>query len=189
MAEGEPQSPAGPLVADAESEGYEQGRRLPYHGYYFRILKSQGPNGRGGEKDYIVDGKMTGGFAILAYPAEYGASGVMTFLVSPRGTVFQKDLGDSTADSAPHSTSHHGAAGDSAPRHGTSHKGASGDSASRHSTSRYRATAAAAAGLGEYDVVLNDSVGCLVEDVERREADVGDFLLAQRDFARRCGIP
>ena len=99
-AEGEPESPAGPLVADASADGYEQGKRQPYHGYYFRILKAQGPNAPGGAKDYVVDGKMTGGFAILAYPAEYGASGVMTFLVSRRGTVFQKDLGDATAETA-----------------------------------------------------------------------------------------
>lgn len=100
VAESEPQSPAGPLVADADGEGYEQGTRHPYHGYYFRILKAQGPHAYGGAKDYIVDGKMTRGFAILAYPAEFGASGVMTFLVNRRGTVFQKDLGDSTAETA-----------------------------------------------------------------------------------------
>jgi hypothetical protein len=100
VAEGEPESPAGPLVADADAEGYEQGTRHPYYGYYFRILKAQGPNARGGAKDYIIDGKMTGGFAILAYPAEYGASGVMTFLVSRHDTVFQKDLGDSTVETA-----------------------------------------------------------------------------------------
>jgi hypothetical protein len=99
-AEGEPESPAGPLVADAAADGHEQGTRQPYHGYYFRILKAQGPNAPGGAKDYVVDGKMTGGFAILAYPAEYGASGVMTFLVSRRGTVFQKDLSDATAETA-----------------------------------------------------------------------------------------
>ena len=99
-AEGEAESPAGPFVADAEAEGYEYGKRHPYHGYYFRILKAQGPNAYGGAKDYVVDEGMTGGFAILAYPAEYGASGVMTFLVSRRGTVFQKDLGDSTAQAA-----------------------------------------------------------------------------------------
>jgi hypothetical protein len=99
-AEGEPESPAGPLVADASAEGYETGKRQPYHGYYFRILKAQGPSAPGGAKDYVVDGKMTGGFAILAYPAEYGASGVMTFLVSRRGTVFQKDLGEATAETA-----------------------------------------------------------------------------------------
>ena len=100
VAEGEQQSPAGPLVADADAEGYEQGTRHPFHGYYFRILKAQGANAHGGAKDYVVDGKMSGGFAILAYPAEYGSSGVMTFLVSRRGTVFQKDLGDSTAETA-----------------------------------------------------------------------------------------
>jgi hypothetical protein len=100
VAEGEPESPAGPLLADADAEGYEQGTRHPFHGYYFRILRAQGPHARGGAKDYIVDGKMTGGFAILGYPAEYGASGVMTFLVSRRGTVFQKDLGDSTTETA-----------------------------------------------------------------------------------------
>lgn len=100
VSEGESESPAGPLVADAEAEGYEQGARHPYHGYYFRILKAQGSHAYGGAKDYIVDGKMTGGFAILAYPAEYGASGVMTFLVSRRGTVYQRDLGDSTAETA-----------------------------------------------------------------------------------------
>jgi Protein of unknown function (DUF2950) len=100
VAEGEPQSPAGPLVADASEEGYQNGVRHPYRGYYFRILKAQGPHAHGGARDYIVDGKMTGGFAILAYPAEYGASGVMTFFVSRRGSVYQKDLGDSTAETA-----------------------------------------------------------------------------------------
>jgi hypothetical protein len=100
VAEGEPQSPAGPLVADAAEEGYEQGKRHPLHGYYFRILKEQGSHAHGGARDYVVDGKMTGGFAILAYPAEYGASGVMTFFVSRRGTVYQKDLGDSTTETA-----------------------------------------------------------------------------------------
>ena len=98
VAEGEPESPAGPLVADADAEGYEQGTRHPFYGYYFRILKAQGTHAHGGAKEYVIDGKMTGGFAILAYPAEYGASGVMTFLVSPHGTVFQKDLGQATAE-------------------------------------------------------------------------------------------
>ena len=98
VAAGEPQSPAGPLVADAEAEGYEQGSHHPFHGYYFRILKAQGPSAYGGARDYMVDGRMTGGFAILAYPAEYGASGVMTFLVSRRGSVYQKDLGETTAE-------------------------------------------------------------------------------------------
>jgi Protein of unknown function (DUF2950) len=98
VAEGEPESPAGPLVADADAEGYEQGTRHPFYGYYFRILKAQGTHAHGGAKEYVIDGKMIGGFAILAYPAEYGASGVMTFLVSPHGSVFQKDLGQATAE-------------------------------------------------------------------------------------------
>jgi Protein of unknown function (DUF2950) len=100
VAEGEPESPAGPLVADAEAAGYEQGTRHPFHGYYFRILKGQGAHARGGAQDYVVDGKMTAGFAILAYPVEYAASGIMSFLVSRHGTVFQKDLGDGTTDTA-----------------------------------------------------------------------------------------
>ena len=100
MAEGETPSPAGPLVADAEAEGYEGGKRQPYYGYYFRILKSQGPHAPGGEKNYVVDGKMTGGFAVLAYPVEYGSSGVMSFFVDSRGTVYQKDLGDATDETA-----------------------------------------------------------------------------------------
>jgi hypothetical protein len=99
-AEGEAVSPAGPLVADAEAAGYETGKRQPFHGYYFRILKSQGPHARGGAKDYVVDGKMSGGFAILAYPVEFGASGIMTFLVSARGRVYEKDLGEGTAETA-----------------------------------------------------------------------------------------
>lgn len=100
VAEGETPSPAGPLVADAEAEGYEGGKRHPYYGYYFRILKSQGPHAPGGEKNYVVDGKMTGGFAVLAYPVEYGSSGVMSFFVDGRGAVYQKDLGDTTDETA-----------------------------------------------------------------------------------------
>jgi hypothetical protein len=100
VAEGEAPSPAGPLLADAEVGGYERGKGQPFHGYYFRILKSQGPHARGGAKDYVVDGRMTGGFAVLAYPVEYGASGVMSFLVSRHGTVFERDLGSSTAETA-----------------------------------------------------------------------------------------
>lgn len=97
--EGEAMSPAGSLVADAASEGYSKAR-APFHGYYFRILKAQGANAPGGAKEYVQDGKMTGGFAILAYPAEYKASGVMTFVVNSRGVVRQKDLGEGTADAA-----------------------------------------------------------------------------------------
>lgn len=100
VADGEPASPAGPLVADAEAEGYETGKRQPFHGYYFRMLKAQGSHAHGGARDYVTDGKMNGGFAILAYPVEYGSSGVMSFLVSRHGTVFEKDLGETTAATA-----------------------------------------------------------------------------------------
>jgi hypothetical protein len=99
-AEGEPVSPAGPLVADAEAQGYESDKRHPFYGYYFRILRAQGAHAHGGAKDYVVDDKMSGGFAILLYPAEYGASGVMSFLISSQGVLFEKDLGDSTTESA-----------------------------------------------------------------------------------------
>ncbi len=100
VAEGEAPSPAGPLLADAEVGSYERGKGQPFHGYYFRMLKAQGPHAHGGAKDYVVDGRMTGGFAVLAYPVEYGASGVMSFLVSRRGTVFERDLGTATAETA-----------------------------------------------------------------------------------------
>ena len=100
VAAGEADSPAGPLVADAEAEGYETGKRQPFHGYYFRILKEQGPHARGGARSYLIDGKMSGGFAILAYPVEFGASGIMSFLVSERGAVYEKDLGAATAETA-----------------------------------------------------------------------------------------
>jgi hypothetical protein len=95
--EGEEQSPLGPLMAKAAGEGYTEkrpiGKRDAYHGYYYRILKSQGKNARGGEYDYIVNGKMTGGFALVAYPAEYGDSGIMTFIVNQDGVAYEKDLG------------------------------------------------------------------------------------------------
>ncbi len=100
VAESEAPSPAGPLLADAEVGSYERGKGQPFHGYYFRMLKAQGSHAHGGEKDYVVDGRMTGGFAVLAYPVEYGASGVMSFLVSRRGTVFERDLGSATAETA-----------------------------------------------------------------------------------------
>ena len=98
-ADGEPQSPIGPLVASAVAEGYTRNREgapTPFRGYYFHMLTRQGKNGPGGAKNYIVDGKMTGGFAFVAYPAEYGTSGVMTFVVSEDGEVYQKDLGPKT---------------------------------------------------------------------------------------------
>ena len=91
---GEQPSPFGELAAQAATEGYKVGQRpIPYHGYFYRILKRQGASAPGGAFDYVVKGKMIGGFALIAYPAEYGNSGVMTFMVNQDGTVFQKDLG------------------------------------------------------------------------------------------------
>jgi hypothetical protein len=102
--EGEAQSPLGPLIAKASGEGYAGkgpgGKRNPYHGYYYRILKSQGKNAPGGEYDYLVNGKMIGGFALVAYPAEYGNSGVMTFIVGQDGVVYEKNLGKETGNIA-----------------------------------------------------------------------------------------
>jgi hypothetical protein len=99
--QGGDESPLGELIAQATSQGYTVGGgRTPYHGYYFKILTRQGPNAPGGALDYVVRGKMIGGFALVAYPAEYGNSGVMTFLVNHGGTVFQKDLGPRTAEIA-----------------------------------------------------------------------------------------
>ena len=97
-AQGEEESPLGALFADASREGYrtDQGRS-PYHGYYYKILTKQGPAAPGGAAEYVVDGKMIGGFALVAYPAEYRNSGVMTFIVDYAGTVFQKDLGPDSA--------------------------------------------------------------------------------------------
>lgn len=102
VAEGEPESPIGPLVAHATAQGYanEGGKPEPFHGYYFHTLKAQGPHAPGGAKNYLVNGNMTGGFAFVAYPAEYRNSGVMTFLIDKNGVVFQKDLGPSTTDTA-----------------------------------------------------------------------------------------
>jgi hypothetical protein len=90
-------SPLGELAAGASAEGYKAGSEpRPYHGYYYRILTQQGQSAPGGAMSYIVKGKMIGGFALIAYPAEYGNSGVMTFIVSHAGTVYQKDLGQDT---------------------------------------------------------------------------------------------
>ena len=95
------ESPLGPLVARASAEGYKvEGNGAPYHGYYFRVLKGQGLDAPGGALSYVVKGKMIGGFALVAYPAEYGNSGVMTFLVNHAGTVYQKDLGKQTESMA-----------------------------------------------------------------------------------------
>ena len=97
-AQGEEESPLGELFAAATRQGYRAGEgRSPYHGYYYKILTRQGPAASGGAIDYVVNGKMIGGFALIAYPAEYRNSGVMTFLVNHAGTVFQKDLGPDTA--------------------------------------------------------------------------------------------
>jgi hypothetical protein len=90
-------SPLGNLAAQASAEGYKVGQGpIPYHGYYYRVLTQQGSSAPGGQLDYVVKGKMIGGFALLAWPAEYGNSGVMTFLVNHNGVVYQKDLGDYT---------------------------------------------------------------------------------------------
>lgn len=101
---GEDESPLGPLIASARAEGYGRaqgkGAHTPYHGYYYRILKGQGAAARDGAYDYVVKGHMIAGFAMVAFPARYGASGIMTFIVNHDGTVYQKDLGPSTAESA-----------------------------------------------------------------------------------------
>lgn len=99
---GEDPSPLGELVVQAAAEGYtrkEQGP-TPYHGYYYRILRTQGPHAPSGALDYVVNGKMTLGFAVVAYPAEYGNSGIMTFIMGPDGVVYQRNLGEKTAELA-----------------------------------------------------------------------------------------
>ena len=100
---GERRSPLGDLVAEAAAEGYEPDKPAssPFWGYHFRILTAQGPAAPGGKKSYVVNGDMTGGFALVAYPAKYAFSGVMTFMVGQDGVVYQKDLGEDTAVQAP----------------------------------------------------------------------------------------
>jgi hypothetical protein len=100
--EGQPESPLGPLVAFATAEGYnaKPDAHTPFHGYYFRMLKGQSSNAPGGAKDYMVEGKMVGGFAFVAYPAEYGNSGVMSFMMNQDGVLLQKDLGKTTTETA-----------------------------------------------------------------------------------------
>ena len=104
VAEGETESPLGPLVDAAQDAGYPGdlagGKQIPYEGYYFRILKAQGANGDGGAKSYIHAGRMTGGFALVAWPAVFASSGIMTFIVGPDGDVYQKDLGPETGRTA-----------------------------------------------------------------------------------------
>jgi hypothetical protein len=100
-AAGEPMSPFGPLVAQAAEKGYTsraagESQAVPYQGYFYEMLKRQGPQAPGGEYDYMVNGNMLFGFALVAYPAVYGASGIMTFLVNHADVVYQKDLGECT---------------------------------------------------------------------------------------------
>lgn len=97
---GETASPLGPLAAAADAGGYTRPRRgdapQPYHGYIYRILERQGPAARGGALDYVVDGRMIGGFAVLASPARYGSTGIKTFMISHDGEVWEQDLGPRT---------------------------------------------------------------------------------------------
>jgi hypothetical protein len=97
--ENEDPSPIGPLLVTEASEGYAttQGKSTPYHGYYYRILSRQGAAAKGGAKDYIGNGRLSRGFAFVAYPAEYRNSGVMSFIVNQDGVVYEKDLGTDTA--------------------------------------------------------------------------------------------
>ena len=101
-AEGQPKSPLGPVVAYATAEGYKvrSNDHRPFWGYYFVMLDKQGPDAKGGAKSYIVNGKMTGGFAVLAYPAQYNDSGIMTFIINQNGVAFEKDLGKTTDEVA-----------------------------------------------------------------------------------------
>jgi len=101
--DGEAASPAGPLLAQASDAGYESqglGKVEPYHGYLYRILKGQGAAARGGAKSYLKDGELSGGVALVAFPAQYRVSGVMTFLINQNGVVYQKDLGEKTGELA-----------------------------------------------------------------------------------------
>jgi hypothetical protein len=94
--QGQEPSPLEELVSSAAAEGYEIRPDQPYHGYYYRFLKSQGANATGGAYDYEVNGKRIGGFAVIARPATYGNSGLMSFIVNQEGTVYQADLGPQT---------------------------------------------------------------------------------------------
>ncbi len=102
--EGEEPSPLGPLVAEARAQGYFRGAGAegpqPYHGYFYKTLTGQGKDAPGGAFDYLVNGKMIGGFAVAAWPAEYGNSGVVTFIVNHNGVIYQKDLGPDTEKKA-----------------------------------------------------------------------------------------
>ena len=102
--EGDATSPAGPLLAEAGGLGYAAeglgGKSEPYHGYLYRILKGQGAAAKGGAQSYVADGELKNGVALVAYPAEYRVSGVMTFIINQRGIVYQKDLGEKTTEVA-----------------------------------------------------------------------------------------
>ena len=102
--EGEKESPFGPLIAKAANEGpagkIKNNKFEPFHGYYFKILKAQGKNAKGGDFDYVVKGHMILGFGLVAYPAKYGSAGVMTFIVNQEGTIYEKDLGKNTNKAA-----------------------------------------------------------------------------------------
>lgn len=100
-------SPLGPLAAAADDEGYQTSGKnnpdaqpQPFHGYLFKVLKRQGKHAPGGKYDYVINGNMIGGFALVAWPAEYGNSGIMTFIVNQQGRIYQRDLGDQTAKTA-----------------------------------------------------------------------------------------
>jgi len=94
-------SPLGPLAAYAQGEGYSRkSAPSPFHGYFFKLLTRQGKHAPGGKYDYVINENMIGGFALVAWPAEYGESGVMTFIVNQQGKVFQKDLGPKTGTRA-----------------------------------------------------------------------------------------
>ena len=103
---GDTLSPLGPLIAQARVEGYQRTAKMlndeqsPYHGYYFKILTRQGKHASGGKYDYIINGRMIAGFALVAWPAEWGNTGVMTFIVNQQGKVYQKNLGTKTAKNA-----------------------------------------------------------------------------------------
>jgi hypothetical protein len=97
--DGQEESPLGPLISEAVAEGYEKskdGNPVPYHGYYYRMLGEQGQHASGGAMQYAEEGNAVGGFAVVAYPAEYGNSGIMSFMVNQDGIVFDKDLGEET---------------------------------------------------------------------------------------------
>jgi hypothetical protein len=106
--EGESESPLAPLIDAAQDAGYPgelvSGKPIPYEGYYFRILSRQGPNADGGTKSFVHSGRMTGGFAFIAWPAVFESTGIMTFIAGPDGDVYQKDLGPETARIAPETT-------------------------------------------------------------------------------------